>query len=74
MRPITKGITSGVASKVLVPNPEALKSPAMFDKAFNTPFEGTDIQQYIGENGTGKGAKEILVGNFDSDRFDNLPA
>eukprot|EP00957_Ditylum_brightwellii_P183601 13984575-Ditylum_brightwellii.AAC.1 len=32
------------------------------------------MQDYIGENGTGIGAKEILDGNFDPNNFDNLPA
>eukprot|EP00957_Ditylum_brightwellii_P160351 12206557-Ditylum_brightwellii.AAC.1 len=36
MRAITKGITGGVVSKLLVPNTEAMTSPAMFDKVFAT--------------------------------------
>eukprot|EP00957_Ditylum_brightwellii_P201201 15324539-Ditylum_brightwellii.AAC.5 len=31
MKPITKGITGGVVSELLIPNPEALTSPAMYD-------------------------------------------
>jgi hypothetical protein len=32
------------------------------------------MKDYIGENGTGQGAKEILDGNFDPNKFNNPPA
>eukprot|EP00957_Ditylum_brightwellii_P025752 1948071-Ditylum_brightwellii.AAC.1 len=32
------------------------------------------MQEYIGENGTELGAKEILDGDFDPNEYENLPA
>eukprot|EP00957_Ditylum_brightwellii_P053866 4080807-Ditylum_brightwellii.AAC.1 len=43
-------------------------------QAFDTPFARKELQYYIEENGTEKGAKEILEGKFDPNNFDNLPA
>eukprot|EP00957_Ditylum_brightwellii_P099504 7579556-Ditylum_brightwellii.AAC.1 len=43
-------------------------------QSFDTPFATQTMQEYIRENGTGLGAKEILDGNFDPNQFDNLPA
>eukprot|EP00957_Ditylum_brightwellii_P092097 7012599-Ditylum_brightwellii.AAC.1 len=43
-------------------------------QAFNTPFAMSTMQEYIGENGTGLGAKEILDGDFDPNKYKNLPA
>eukprot|EP00957_Ditylum_brightwellii_P038387 2902009-Ditylum_brightwellii.AAC.1 len=36
MTPVTKGITGGVVSKLLVPNPELLSSPAMHDEVLDS--------------------------------------
>eukprot|EP00957_Ditylum_brightwellii_P119984 9156799-Ditylum_brightwellii.AAC.1 len=44
------------------------------NQAFNTPFARKELQDYIGENGTEKGVKEILEGKFNPNNFDNLPA
>eukprot|EP00957_Ditylum_brightwellii_P099694 7594558-Ditylum_brightwellii.AAC.1 len=43
-------------------------------QAFDNPFTKKEMQDYIEENGTGLGAKEILEGNFDPNNFDSLPA
>eukprot|EP00957_Ditylum_brightwellii_P144556 11011468-Ditylum_brightwellii.AAC.1 len=43
-------------------------------QAFDTPFALSTMQEYIGENGTGLGAKEILDGDFDPNKYENLPA
>eukprot|EP00957_Ditylum_brightwellii_P086259 6564228-Ditylum_brightwellii.AAC.1 len=43
-------------------------------QAFDTPFAQLEIQNYIGEFGTGKGSKKIIEGNFDSDITKNTPA
>eukprot|EP00957_Ditylum_brightwellii_P059336 4504509-Ditylum_brightwellii.AAC.1 len=36
MKPITKGFTGGVVSKLIVPNPEALTSPATYKEILDT--------------------------------------
>eukprot|EP00957_Ditylum_brightwellii_P007561 572162-Ditylum_brightwellii.AAC.1 len=36
MKPITKGVIGGVVSKLLVPNPEVLSSPAMYDEMWDS--------------------------------------
>eukprot|EP00957_Ditylum_brightwellii_P189869 14454745-Ditylum_brightwellii.AAC.1 len=110
MQPITKGITGSVVSELLVPNPEALTSPAMYGEAltslnfehvqpfkmlddqdenmstlvncnnlhihqaYDTLFAKKEMQDYIGKYGTGEVTREILVGNFDPNKYDNLPA
>eukprot|EP00957_Ditylum_brightwellii_P205899 15345912-Ditylum_brightwellii.AAC.1 len=110
MKYITKGITGGVVKELIVPNPEMITTPAMYQEvivtmvfehaepflimddqdnmmltlikrnklhlhqAFDTPFAKKEMQDYIGENRTEKGVKEILEGNFDPNNFDNLPA
>eukprot|EP00957_Ditylum_brightwellii_P057000 4319649-Ditylum_brightwellii.AAC.1 len=43
-------------------------------QAFDTPFARKELQDYIGENGAEKGAKEILDRQFDPNNFNNLPA
>eukprot|EP00957_Ditylum_brightwellii_P189136 14396765-Ditylum_brightwellii.AAC.1 len=43
-------------------------------QAFDTPFAKKEMQDYIGENGTEQGAKEILEGHSDPNKFDSLPA
>eukprot|EP00957_Ditylum_brightwellii_P189229 14403521-Ditylum_brightwellii.AAC.1 len=42
-------------------------------QAFDTPFATPAMQEYIGENSTGLGAKSILDDNFDANNFNNLP-
>eukprot|EP00957_Ditylum_brightwellii_P193185 14710093-Ditylum_brightwellii.AAC.1 len=42
-------------------------------QAFDTPFAAPAMQEYIGENGTDLGAKDILDSNFDANNFNNLP-
>eukprot|EP00957_Ditylum_brightwellii_P075803 5761211-Ditylum_brightwellii.AAC.1 len=43
-------------------------------QAFDTPFASSPMKECIGENGTGQGAKEILEGKFNPNKFNNLPA
>eukprot|EP00957_Ditylum_brightwellii_P121439 9261497-Ditylum_brightwellii.AAC.1 len=43
-------------------------------QAFNTSFATPAMQRCIGKYGTGKGAKDILVGDFDLNIQENLPA
>eukprot|EP00957_Ditylum_brightwellii_P120895 9220547-Ditylum_brightwellii.AAC.1 len=43
-------------------------------QSFDNPLATQTIQEYIGENGTGHGVKEILDGNFGPNQFDNLSA
>eukprot|EP00957_Ditylum_brightwellii_P075106 5707069-Ditylum_brightwellii.AAC.1 len=50
------------------------RSKLHLHQAFDTPFKKKEMQKYIGENRTEKGAKEILDKNFDQNNFDNLPA
>eukprot|EP00957_Ditylum_brightwellii_P133682 10192337-Ditylum_brightwellii.AAC.1 len=54
MKPITKGMTGGVVSELIVPNPEALSSPAMYDEVLDTlqfqhaqPFKVLDDQDEV---------------------------
>eukprot|EP00957_Ditylum_brightwellii_P109935 8385589-Ditylum_brightwellii.AAC.1 len=54
MKPITKGMTGGVVSKLIVPNPEVLISPAMYNEVLDTlhfqhvqPFEVLDDQDEV---------------------------
>eukprot|EP00957_Ditylum_brightwellii_P204170 15337993-Ditylum_brightwellii.AAC.1 len=43
-------------------------------QAFDTPFAMKEMQNYIGQFGTGTGKKKILDGKFDSNIQENLPA
>eukprot|EP00957_Ditylum_brightwellii_P086899 6613733-Ditylum_brightwellii.AAC.1 len=43
-------------------------------QAFDTPFALSTMQEYIGENEPGLGTKEILDGDFDPNKYKNLPA
>eukprot|EP00957_Ditylum_brightwellii_P132781 10124936-Ditylum_brightwellii.AAC.2 len=43
-------------------------------QVFDTPFVRPDMQDCIGEYGTAEGAKEILEGTYDLNKFAHLPA
>eukprot|EP00957_Ditylum_brightwellii_P022790 1718633-Ditylum_brightwellii.AAC.1 len=54
MKLITKGMTGDVVSELIVPNPEALSSPAMYDEVLDTlhfqhaqPFKVLDDQDEV---------------------------
>eukprot|EP00957_Ditylum_brightwellii_P186241 14178314-Ditylum_brightwellii.AAC.1 len=56
-----------VMSKLLIRNKLHL------NQAWDTPCAQGPLQDYIGDYGTGVGAKDILNGNFDPNKFVNLP-
>jgi hypothetical protein len=44
------------------------------NQAWDTPCAQGPLRDYIGDNGLGVGSKDILDGNFDPNRSENLPA
>eukprot|EP00957_Ditylum_brightwellii_P111022 8467148-Ditylum_brightwellii.AAC.1 len=45
-----------------------------FHQLWETPFAQGPLKDYIGEYGLGKGATEIIEGNFDQNKSENIPA
>eukprot|EP00957_Ditylum_brightwellii_P185124 14097592-Ditylum_brightwellii.AAC.1 len=50
-----------------------LRNKIHLNQAWDTPFAQGPLQDYIGGYGAGVGAEDILSGNFDPNKSENLP-